>query len=62
MIIDKLNNQLHRYKQVIEKIEEIAKDINLTIMGGEDSPKDEWVNLYTTTCAKILTIINEVKE
>ena len=54
--------KIDSYKQALEKIEEIAKDINLTIMGGEDSPKDEWVNLYTTTCAKILTIINEVKE
>lgn len=48
------------YKQALEEINSIAGQINLTIMGGEQSPKEEWVQLYTVTVCRILKLCDEV--
>lgn len=35
-----------KYVSVLKEIKDIAEQINLTIVGGMDSPKDEWYALY----------------
>lgn len=57
-----LIKQTDRYKQALEKIREIACQINITIAGGIESPSGEWRLLYNKTMSEILNIINEVKD
>lgn len=58
--ISQQNQKVEKYKQALEEINSIAGQINLTIMGGEKSPKEEWVQLYTVTVCRILQRCQEV--
>ena len=54
------SNQTIKMENALKEIRDICNQINITIMGGEKSPKEEWINLYLATTAKILSICKEV--
>lgn len=56
-----LELQLHRYKQALERIKDIVTQINFTVAGGDESPKQEWIRLYSSIVYEVSKIINEVK-
>ena len=59
--VTKQNEQLHRYKQALERIKDIVTQINFTVAGGYESPKYEWIRLYRTIVYEVSKIISKVE-
>ena len=52
-----LKEELDKSEKKFKLIEDICNQINITIAGGEASPKDEWINLYMQVTRDILSIV-----